>query len=68
MYGKCLENVRKYKNIKIVNTQEYAQKYANKCQYSSFEIIDKDLVCLDLIQEKVRLCKPVYAGMVSWCF
>ena len=65
MYGKCLENVRSYKNVKLASSSDFAQKYANRNTFNSYTIINKNLVCLDLIKEEVTLCKPVYAGMVG---
>ena len=63
--GKCLENVRNYKKIKLVSASEFGQKYANRNTYPSYTILNENLVCLELIKEEVKLCKPVYAGMVS---
>ena len=66
IYGKCLENVKKYRQVKLVSSQQFGQKWANKSKVRSFTIIDKDLVCVDMIKEEVKLCKPVYAGMVCY--
>lgn len=66
VYGKCLENVRNYKQIKLVSAAEFGQKYADRGSFSSYTILDDDLVCLQLIQEEVKLCKPVAVGMVSF--
>ena len=64
-YFRCLENVRRYKDVRIISTEKFASKYTARCQYKFFTIIDKDLVCLELQKEKVMLCKPVSVGMVS---
>lgn len=66
VYGKCLENVRNYKKIKLVSATEFGQKYANRDTFSSYSILDDDLVCLHLIQEEVKLTKPVAVGMVGF--
>lgn len=64
IYGKCLENVKNYRNVKLISSREFAQKWANKSKFRSFTKIDNDLVCIDVIKERIKLCKPIYAGMV----
>lgn len=65
IFGKTLEDTRKYKNIKLVTSIEYARKYLNRPQLQSFTIISSNLVCLDLVKAEVKLNKPIYTGMVS---
>ena len=60
-----MENVRRYKDIRIISTEKFASKYTARCQYKSYTIIDEDLVCVELQRSKVVLCKPVSAGMVG---
>jgi hypothetical protein len=60
-----MENVRRYKDIRIISTEKFASKYTARCQYKSYTIIDEDLVCVELQRSKVVLCKPVSVGMVS---
>lgn len=64
IYGKCLENVRKYRDVKIVTSEFFAQRYANKKKVKSYTILEDDLVTIDLQKEEVKLSKPVFAGMV----
>ena len=64
VFGKCCENVRSYKSIKVATSAAQAKKYINKPHFKSFSIINSNLVVIELNPVEVRLCKPVYAGMV----
>ncbi len=47
-----------------MSEKERATKYASKPELKSFTIIDEDLVCVEMQQKSVNLCKPVTTGMV----
>lgn len=66
VFGKCLENVRSYRTIKVVKSAEQAKRYINRDEMNSFSIIASNLVVIELSPTVVKLCKPVYAGMVSF--
>ncbi|KAK0056091.1 hypothetical protein Bpfe_014492 [Biomphalaria pfeifferi] len=63
VYGKTLENVRKYKNVKLVTDKEKLKKLTCKPLYECFRIINKDLVALELRQRTVKLDKPIHVGV-----
>lgn len=65
VYGKCLENVRAYKSVKVISSTAKALKNINKIQFSSYVILDDELVTLELIKSDVKLNKPIYVGTVS---
>ena len=64
IFGKCLENVKLYHDVKLITCKEFAQKWANKSRLKSYTKISDDIVCVDLIKERIKLCKPIYTGMV----
>ena len=63
VYGKCLENVRKYRDVRLTSSEAFAVKNASKVQYHSFTFIDDDIVSMELFKSSVVLCKPVSVGM-----
>ncbi|KAK6998843.1 hypothetical protein BgiMline_008450 [Biomphalaria glabrata] len=63
VYGKTLENVRKYKNVKLVTDNEKLKKLTCKPLYECFRIINKDLVAVELRQRTVKLEKPIHVGV-----
>ena len=66
VFGKSLENVRRYRCIKVVGNSVSAQRYINKPQFKKFQIINSNLVCVELLKTDVKLNKPIYVGMVSY--
>ena len=64
IFGKTLENSRRYRCVKLVDNEQSAQRYISKPQFKRFMIIDSDLVCIELIKTCVQLDKPIYIGMV----
>merc|ERR1712168_1643433 len=62
-FGKTCEDVRNYKNLKIVNDPEKAQKQINKPNMTQFKIYHENLAAIQLRQTKVKLVKPRYIGM-----
>ena len=65
IFGKTLQNTRRYKCIKLVNNVKSAIRYTSKPQFKRFQIINSDLVCIELLNTNVQLNKPIYIGMVS---
>lgn len=51
--------------MKLLTDEKSAQRYITKPQFKTFEIINSNLVCVELINTKVQLNKPIYIGMVS---
>ena len=59
-----LENVKNYRDIRIITSKHFAEKHAIKSKVNSYTILDDGLVCIDNIKEEVKLNKPIFAGMV----
>ena len=71
IYGESMENVRKYRDIKLVNVWEGrfgARRYIAKPNFKSIKIIDEDLATIELSTTSVTMDKPIYLGQVILVF
>ena len=66
IFGKTCENPRRYKNLKLIKTGLGAKKQINKAEFASYSIINPNLVVAELKQTTIKLCKPIYTGMVRY--
>jgi hypothetical protein len=62
-FGKTCEDVRKYKEVKIVMEEKKAQRILNKPTMKQWKIYGESLAAIQLRREKVELNKPRYIGM-----
>lgn len=62
-YGKCLESVRKYTNVKLVKSESTASFQTSKPNYIRFKIFGPDLVGVQLRKERVKLDRPIAVGV-----
>lgn len=66
IYGKSLENVRKYRDIHLVNTWEGrygASAYIARPNFKTFKVIVDDLITVELKKTEIKFRKPIYLGM-----
>ena len=63
VFGKTMENTRKYQDIRLVTDLEKAKKMIARPTFQSFKIINKELVAIKLRKATVQMNKPVFAGM-----
>ena len=63
IFGKTIENVRDYSNVKLHNTKESALKAICKHTYKSHVILSKTLVQTNHFNEVVLLNKPIAIGV-----
>lgn len=67
IYGKSLENIRKHRDIHLVNKWEGrygAAAYIAKPNFKKFKIIVEDLVTVELNKLEIFYNRPIYLGMV----
>ena len=62
IYGKCIENIRKRNNAKLINGTSTYQKIDNKPNFVSQRIIEKDFVSIHCKKKVLTLNKPIYIG------
>ena len=58
-----MENVRQYKNIRLISCGRQHTLYTSRPQFTRFEIIDENLVCAELIKPRIILNKPIFCGL-----
>ena len=63
VFGKTMENVRKHRDIKLVTTDEKANKLVSEPNYHTTKRFSKNLLALEMKKAKVKMNKPVYLGM-----
>ena len=62
VFGKTMENVRKHRNIKLVNNEEEYLKNVMKPNFKSGTLIGPDLMNCEMGKVRVVMNKPVYFG------
>ena len=64
VFGKTMENIRKYRNIKLVTNQEAYLKLVMKPNFKSGVRFGENLMGCEMGKIKVVMNKPVYLGQV----
>ena len=62
VFGKAMENIRRHRNIKLVNNKEYYLKHVMKPNFKSRTLLGPDLMSCEMGKVKVKMNKPVYLG------
>ena len=60
--GKTMENIRKHRNIKLVNNEEEYFQNVMKPNFKSGMLLGKDFMGCEMGKVKVVMNKPVYLG------
>ena len=63
VFGKTMENVRKYRDIKLVTTDVKRNKLASETKYRTTKCFPENLLAIEMKETKVKMNKPVYVGM-----
>ena len=59
-----IENFRNRTNVELVHTEERFTKLMSKPSLDSIQRFNEDLVAVKMLQTKLKLNRPIYAGMV----
>ena len=63
IYGKCCENVRHRRDIKLCTTAKKAQRLFNKPKFKDFTIFKNDeLIAVEMVKTQIKYDKPAYLG------
>ena len=62
VFGKTMENIRRHRNIKLVNNKEHYLKHVMKPNFKSGTLLGPDLMSCEMGKVKVKMNKPVYLG------
>ena len=62
VFGKTMENIRKHRNIKLVNNEEEYLKNVMKPNFKSGTLLGPDLMGCEMGKVRVVMNKPVYLG------
>ena len=64
LFGKTIENPRKWSNVELVNCVERTEKINRSPEYLKFTIFSENLVAVHKKKTVVNCNKPIYIGFV----
>ena len=63
VFGKTMENIRKYRDIKLVRTDKKRNQLVSEPNYHTTKWFSENLLAIEMRKTKVKMNKPVYLGM-----
>ena len=63
VFEKTMENIRKYRDIKLVTTNKRRSKLVSEPNYHTINYISEDLSIIEMKRTKVKMNKPIYLGL-----
>ena len=63
VFGKTMENVREYRNVKLVTTDKRRNQLVSEPNYHTTKWFSENLVSIEMKKIKVKMNKPVYLGL-----
>ena len=60
VFGKTMENVRKYRDIKLVTTDKRRNQLVSEPYYHTTKWFSENLLAIEMKKTKVKMNKPVY--------
>ena len=63
VFGKTMENIRKYRNIKLVTTDKKRSTLVSEPNYHTINLISEDLSIIEMKKTKVKMNIPIYFGL-----
>ena len=64
VFGKTVENVRKYKNIKLVTTDKRRNQLVSEPNYDTTRCFSENLLATEMKKIKIKMNKTVYLGLL----
>ena len=62
VFWKPMENVTKYKDIKLVTTDKRRNQLVSEPNYHTKKYFPEDLLAIEMKKIKVKMSKPIYLG------
>ena len=62
VFGKTIENIRKWQNVILVDDRKLANKLSSKPNFERLTIFDENLVAVHMKKTEVYFNKPIYVG------
>ena len=63
VFGKTMENIRKYRDIKLVTTDRKRSKLVSEPNYHTINLISEDLSIIEMKKTKIKMNKSIYLGL-----
>ena len=63
VFGKTMETVRNYRDVKLVKTDHRRNKLVSEPNYHTMKLIDDNLAIIEMRKVKVKINKPIYLGL-----
>ena len=63
VFGKTMENIRKYRDFKLVTTDKRRNELVSQPNYHTTKYFPEDLLAIEMKNTKVKMNKPIYLGM-----
>ena len=60
VFGKTMENVRKYRDIKLVTTDKRRNQLVSEPYYHTIKLFSENLLAIEMKMTKVKMNKPIY--------
>ena len=63
VFGKTMENIRKYRDIKLVATDKKRSKSVSEPNYHTINLISENLSIIEMKKTKVKMNELIYLGL-----
>ena len=65
--GKTMENLRKYRGIKLITTDKRRNSLVSEPNYYTTKRFSKNLLAIERKKLKIKMNKPVYLAILDIC-
>ena len=63
VFGKKMENVRKYRDIKLVTTDKTRNRFVSERNFHTTKWFSENLLAIEMKKTKVKMNKPIYLSL-----